>query len=358
MNVLVLGSAAPNTSPGSRFRIEQWMPIMARQGVVFDYAAFDDDTLSRLLYTRGNHLGKAAGMMRGFARRIQQLRALRRYDAVFIYEEASRMGPAVVERLIARTGVPLILDFCDPIYLRTLSPRNGMFSYLKCVGKTATTCRLASHVIVGNADLAAFASKHNPCVTVAPITIDTDEYHPRRWPPDDVTAVPVIGWTGSHSTVVHLDSLRPVLTRLAKLRQFRLKVIGTEAWPCEGIDVQAQAWRAATEVADLSEIDIGIMPLPDETWTRLRTNLKIRQYMGLGIPVVVSPVGVNTELVEPGKSGFLSYQRRPVDRQSHPPCRRSVVAPTNRWRGAQDDRGALRCQAVGSTHPRHHPRCG
>ncbi|HEY0714582.1 MAG TPA: glycosyltransferase family 4 protein, partial [Polyangia bacterium] len=291
--------------PGSRFRIEQWMPVMEKLGASFDYAAFEDEELHRVLYTRGNTVAKAAGMMRGFARRAQSLRSLRQYDAVFIYEEAARMGPAFIEWLIAKAGIPIIYDFCDPIYLHQPSPSNGLWSHLKFVGKTATICRAASHVIVGNEELAQFARQHNSQVTIAPITIDTDEYRPRSWPPDDPSAIPTIGWTGSHSTVPHLDRLRGVLQRLAEKRKFRLKVIGTPNWSAPGVNVHPQAWKAATEVADLEDIDIGVMPLPDDPWIKRRTQLKVRQYMGLAIPAVVSPVGVNTELIQDGENGFL-----------------------------------------------------
>ncbi|HEY0705473.1 MAG TPA: glycosyltransferase, partial [Polyangia bacterium] len=91
----------------------------------------------------------------------------------------------------------------------------------------------------------------------------------------------------------------------AQKRKFRLKVIGTPTWSAPGIDVSPQPWKAATEVADLQDIDIGIMPLPDDPWIKRRTQLKVRQYMGLGIPAVVSPVGVNTELIQDGQNGFL-----------------------------------------------------
>src|SRR5256885_5472427 len=99
MKVLVIGSAYPNTSPGSRFRIEQWMPVMAREGVSFEYAAFEDGDLHRVLYLRGHRLAKAAGMVRGLVRRFDLLRRVDQYDVVFIYEEAARIGPAIIERL-------------------------------------------------------------------------------------------------------------------------------------------------------------------------------------------------------------------------------------------------------------------
>jgi glycosyltransferase involved in cell wall biosynthesis len=303
MKVLVIADALPNKSPGSRFRIEQWMTWMARQGVRCDYASFEDEGLRSVIYTPGHYLAKATGVLRGFARRFDLLRSVRGYDVVFLYEQAARLGPAVIERLIARTGIPIVYDFCDPIYEPYKSFINGYLSYLKFPGKTASICKMSAHVLVGNEELAEYARGHNPNVTIVPITIDTEEYQPA--PPRPQPAVPTIGWTGSHSTVPHLAGASAVLRRLARERRFRLKVIGGEAFSLDGVEVDAQPWRAATEVADLQRFDIGIMPLPDDPWVSRRTHLKVRQYMGLGIPCVVSPLGVNRELIEDGENGFL-----------------------------------------------------
>jgi glycosyltransferase involved in cell wall biosynthesis len=304
MKVLVIADALPNKSPGSRFRIEQWMTWMATQGVACDYASFEDEGLRRVIYQPGHYREKATGVLRGFARRFELLRTVRGYDVVFLYEQAARLGPAVIERLIARTGVPIVYDFCDPIYEPYKSFINGYVSYLKFPGKTASICKLSKHVLVGNEELAAYARAHNPHVTIVPITIDTVEYQPA--PPRPTPAVPTIGWSGSHSTVPHLAGASAVLRRLARTRKFRLKVIGGESFTLDGVDVVAQPWRAATEVADLQEFDIGIMPLPDDPWVSRRTHLKVRQYMGLGVPCVVSPLGVNRELIDDGRNGFLA----------------------------------------------------
>jgi glycosyltransferase involved in cell wall biosynthesis len=56
----------------------------------------------------------------------------------------------------------------------------------------------------------------------------------------------------------------------------------------------------------LSEIDIGIMPLPDNQWTRGKCGFKGLQYMSLGIPTVMSNVGVNIDIIEQGENGFLA----------------------------------------------------
>jgi glycosyltransferase involved in cell wall biosynthesis len=306
VRLLVIAPSLRNTSPGSRFRIEQWMPYFAREGVECDYAAFEDEALHDVIYTHGNAARKTREVLRSFVRRFGLLPDLQRYDAVFIYEEAARLGPAIIERLIALKGVPIIYDFCDPIYLPYKSPRNHYLSYLKFFGKTASICRMAAHVLVGNEELAQYARQHNPDVTIVPITIDTDGYRPRAPRRLGKDEAPIIGWSGSHTTVPHLDGLRDVLVRLRGMRKFRLRVIGAPSYSLPGVDAEAQPWQAEREVADLSTFDIGIMPLPDDRWTRLRTHLKIRQYMGLGIPCVASPVGVNSELIQDGVNGHLA----------------------------------------------------
>ena len=178
-------------------------------------------------------------------------------------------------------------------------------SYLKFPGKTATICRRARQVMAGNRYLADYATRLSDAVTVIPTTIDTKLYRPELHRPR-VGASVTIGWTGSHSTLRHLERLVPALSELARTHPFRLVVVGAEAPDVPGAEVVSRHWTAETEVEDLSDIDIGLMPLSDEPWTRGKCGLKVLQYMGLGIPAVVSPVGVNTEIVAHGENGLVA----------------------------------------------------
>jgi glycosyltransferase involved in cell wall biosynthesis len=306
MNVLVLSPTLRNTSPGMRFRLEQWIPYLEADGFRFTYVPFEDERLHEVLYQPGHYAAKALHMLRALGRRLQTLSGVGRFDLIYLYREAALIGPALIERLLAWRGVPIVYDFDDPIWIPYTSPRNRFFSRLKFPGKTRAICRRAAAVLVGNRLLEGWAREHSANVHIVPSTIETAAYPAQ--PETAETGLITLGWTGSHSTLPFLDLIKGVLARLASRHRFRLLVIAhRDDYRIEGApyEVISRKWRAETEAADLHPIDIGLGPFPDSGWTPWRCHGKVLQYMAAGIPTVASRLGILPDYVRDGEEGFL-----------------------------------------------------
>jgi len=306
MRLLAIVPSIYDRNPSQRYRVEQWEPWLKERGVEIVYRPFESEELNAVLYQPGQMAKKMSLVAEALRRRFNDVRAARGFDAVYLLREAALLGPPVFERMLARGRVPYIFDFDDAVFERYVSLSNGYLSYLKFPGKTGTICRLAAHVMAGNEYLADYARRVNKNVTVVPTTVDTSKYTIEPRSPNDVA---VIGWTGSYSTVQHLLTLAGALKRLAQTDRFRLRVIGSPDMRLEGLeglDVEVLPWRSETEVEDLRPVDVGVMPLPEDRWSRGKCGMKALQYMGLGVATVCSPVGVNSEIIRDGENGLLA----------------------------------------------------
>jgi len=291
-----------DTAPSQRFRLEQWAPHLAREGIQIAFRPFVDHRLMTVLHRSGSVVAKSGLMLAALARRAREVSRLD-CDAVVVHRAACLAGPPVLERILAASR-PLIFDFDDAIFLPDTSRANRRFGRLKCAGKTATLCRMSAHVTVGSGHLADYARRHAAGVSVVPSSVDTERYRPRE--SHDGRERVVVGWMGSATSQVHLERFAPVLREIVARRSIELRVVSATPPDLPGIPHAWTRWSAAAEAEALRSFDIGIMPLPDDSWSRGKCAMKALQYMGVGVPTIAGDVGANAEVVTHGHDGFLA----------------------------------------------------
>jgi glycosyltransferase involved in cell wall biosynthesis len=186
--------------------------------------------------------------------------------------------------------------------INDINPQVGRLKQPRKVGKIVS---MAARTTVGNEFLAGYARQFSHQVEVIPTTLDTDAYRPRAQ--RDRGSNLRIGWSGSFTTASHLHTIDAALREVLTCRNTELFVLGAPNYHIDGLDnVIAQGWNAETEILDISSFDIGLMPLPDTLLSRGKCGFKALLYMSLGVPCIVSPIGVNCEIVRDGENGLLA----------------------------------------------------
>ncbi len=258
------------------------------------------------LYQSGNLLAKIHAIAESYLRRMALLSEARSYDLVFVHREAAPAGPPVIEWWITKVlGKKLIYDFDDAIWLTDNRGESSFQKALRWRSKVSSICKWSYRISCGNEYLASYARRFNPAVVVNPTTIDTGREHTPVLQKHLAENAVTIGWSGSRSTLKYLNELLPVLQSIEERYPKVQTLVIADANPRLPLkNFRFLPWIETSEIADLQNLDIGLMPLPDDEWTRGKCGLKALQYMAIGIPALVSPVGVNRKITEHGKEGY------------------------------------------------------
>lgn len=230
--------------------------------------------------------------------------SLSRVDLVFIQK---KLFPAPLLSLIRLLNRRIVFDFDDALFACPSSVDPATFREGAIQKRLDATLRGASQVIAGNDFLRAYASRHNARVTVIPTPVESDTPEPRE-PRHADTGRVLLGWTGKSENLIYLRKLAPVFREIRALagHPVALKVICDAPFALEEIVVINDPWQLETELEALRSIDVGLMPLYDDDWSRGKCGFKLLLFMSLGIPVVASAVGVNRQIIQDGVNGCLA----------------------------------------------------
>lgn len=276
INVTALTSG--KNVPASRFRIRQFINPLKEFGVnVSEY------------YARPNkYLTKRLSVL-GMLTRVPGLLAARSGDITWLERELIA-GKATLERF---AGTRRLLDVDDAIWLLN----DSRFSE-----RIASQCR---GVIAGNQFIADHYRAHGAKAWIVPTSINTEVWKPAG---GERRAKWTIGWIGTSSNLPYLEEIEePLADFLAQVTDSQLLIVSNRKPTFRKIPEASWRflrWTPEEEVRCVQEMDVGLMPLPDNEWARGKCAFKMLSYMAVRLPVIVTPVGVNQQILSEAEVGL------------------------------------------------------
>lgn len=278
--------------PSARFRVRQYIPALCPEGIdVEEFASGFGQYPPRVRWIR------PFWALATLVERLPAVVSSHRYDAVLLQREIMSSF-VTLEPLTTR---PRILDVDDAIFLH----RGGGFA--------KKLAELSDKVICGNNYLAEWFGRWNLNIDVIPTAVDTERYLPRAETKASDSPL-VIGWIGTSGNYKYLYGIEGALAKVMRTHAgTRLKVVGDQFPKFRKLSldqVDFVHWSETIEVQAIQSMDIGIMPLEDSPWARGKCSFKMLQYLATGLPVVVSPVGMNAEILSLGELGISATTER------------------------------------------------
>jgi glycosyltransferase involved in cell wall biosynthesis len=283
----------------SRYRSFQFLPYLREHGFEIDVQPLLDDKYLQIRYATGRR--STIHVIPRYARRWFSFRGKLDYDLIWTEKEAFPWLPYGLEMLSLPKQVPYIVDYDDAEFHRYDSHWFAPVRFL-LGNKIDGVMRRAAMVIAGNkyiADRAKLAGSER--VELLPTVVDLDRYTEARPPRNRVFTV---GWIGTPITAPFLQIVGDALKILNQREPVRLVTIGSGPVELPGVPVEVKPWSEETEVGHIQEFDVGIMPLTDKPSNHGKCGLKLIQYMACSCPVVGTPIGVNSEIIQHGVNGF------------------------------------------------------
>lgn len=261
----------------SRYRILQYIPYLERHGVSCAVREFPNSP-------------------KDYSSLIS---ILPRYDCVFVQRKRFHFPFLPIFRFRAEK---VVYDLDDAVMYKNstaASPYSGTRQR-----RFKNMVMKSDIIIAGNTFLKDQVLQYHSRVIVIPTSIPAEKY--RLKDHSVQKGLVTIGWIGDHGSIHYLEKMKNIWNEIGKRYpgKVELKIICDVFFDCENIPVRKVQWSEETEVAELMDIDIGVMPLQNDPWSHGKCGLKLLQYFGVGVPAVCTPVGVNRDVVIDGRNGY------------------------------------------------------
>lgn len=305
--ILILCPSPKGTAPTQRLKYEQYLPLLEKEGYRFTISSFQTNRFWKIIYKPGRTFEKIFWTCIGYLRRTGDLLRAPFYDAIFVNLWVTPIGFPFFERVLFFFNKKVIYDIDDMIFISKHDHvKASFFQRLKGTKKSVTLMKHAAYVIGCTPRLEEMAREMNKNKNAIDIssTFDTERFVPvSSYQKHETTT---IGWTGTHSTLAFLETIQPVMARVAQLRKIRLLVIANKEYAMKDVPTEYQAWKAETEVQDLHQFEIGLYPIPANEWSLGKSSLKALTYMAIAIPFVATAYGTNFRIMQNGVQGYLA----------------------------------------------------
>lgn len=268
------------TVAASRYRVLQYLPFFQGAGMNCEVLEFPRTT---------------AGWISRWAR-------IKTGDVIFV--QRKRL-PRTILLLLKNRKKNIIYDFDDAVMFKnSLSKhpysRRRVMSFKRML-------RYSDLVIAGNEFLSREARRYHTNVVVLPTPIDAARYRQKEYRNGDKVN---IGWIGDHGSIHYMEAYKDVWEEIGQRhKNVVLTIICDTFIETRNIALRKIGWNYDREIDDLMSLDVGLMPLFDDLWSKGKCGFKIIQYLGVGVPAVCTPVGINRDVVDDGVNGFWAMTK-------------------------------------------------
>lgn len=259
----------------SRYRVLQYLPFFHAAGIDAEVFEFPDRT----------------------ADWPSLWEYLKNGDVIFV--QRKRL-PRSVLLFLKRLKKRIVYDFDDAVMFKNSLSKNPY-----SLRRTMSFKRMLHYtdlVIAGNEFLKQEAEKYHRHVKVLPTPVDAERYREKTYYKSEIVNM---GWIGDHGSIHYMESYKDVWEAMGrKYKNVVLTIICDTFIKTKDISLRKVQWNYEREIDDLMSLDIGVMPLFDDLWSKGKCGFKIIQYLGVGVPAVCTPVGINRDVVEDGLNGL------------------------------------------------------